>query len=471
MKLQTAIECDATAITLANIDPTICPVLTAGGHALLTIYTAAGTERVIATKCAGSTLTVVRADNAHRWPASACVKLDDLVTDPLPDDGCCDENTLAGLTFGPEFEVTRNGCTMTVRLKATGVVAGDFCGYQVNEFGQVLDIPENWPAACLPVFNPCGPCDDTGTGAGATEAYAVGYSPQAGARVALGGNVQQVIEQIEDAVVLLQDDLATSVEQVMEGTGISITGLTDYPTVSLAATGVAAGTYVGFEVDQYGRVVSYTDPGAAEQTRVVGDAGAISVTADLSGPAPVYTVKAADAGTAQKGVVEITDIAEIQSNSVTDDSTVPNYGGVKAHVTREIGARLPPGLQELATIDSGDWVVVYHTGDGKLYQVSPATLAKNSNPVGGIYDALSGTISASKGVAGVTHTAVGVFRVSFQLGMGSVDYHVAPTVIGLVTAFTVVRIISATVFEVRFFNAAGVAVDPDGFSFSVHTFG
>lgn len=479
MKLQRAIECDATAITLDSVDPTIAPVLTAGGHALLTIYTLEGSEQVIATGAAGATLTVVRRDDARRWPMNACVKLDAVVNLPLPpSEDCCEK--FEGLTFGPEFDVTRGDCTLGVRLKATGVVAGDYCGFRVDAFGRILDIPEDWPASCLPVFNPCGPCDDaTGSGGAASAAYAVHYTAQAGARVATGTNVQTVIEQLEDAVVVLQDDIATSVEEVQQGDGVLVSGLRDYPVVSLAASGVSPGTYAGFAVDRYGRIVAYTDPGAAVHAVVAPASPTVLVTTDLSGAAPLYTIGVIAASTTTPGVVTITKLSEIQDGTVVATSTVPDYSGVTAAITAALKKKLPPDTQTAASVASTDWVPIYNTGTSVYKKVSPDTLAEYVGPNGCYYDVASNVLSREKGVAGVAKMSTGVFRVTLKAAMSSGTYHVSVTVVGGGAAvMTAVRILSATVFEVLCFgiviDTSGatppqvVSVDPPAISLTVH---
>lgn len=197
----------------------------------------------------------------------------------------------------------------------TGVVPGNYGGAEVNAAGQFTYIPPSWPASALPVFPLVGGAGGGGT---ATTASAVSYVPRPGAVYVLATNVQAALDQVDAALVTVEDIARNSGVMTLAlaaSSGLALTGTTTNPVLSLAPTGISAGTYAGFRLNSYGQVISYTAPAPTPLVFTGGNAVTISQ------PTTNTWVFDADAASfSAPGVVQLVNPADTISNSVPPSS-------------------------------------------------------------------------------------------------------------------------------------------------------
>jgi hypothetical protein len=529
MILTHAITSDATRVRVTSLDPLICPALDGAHHARLEIYTAAGKEVVVATECNGTELTVARGyseTEARDWPACACVKLLEIVDQPLcesEEGGCCE--CFDGVTVGTGLVVTRpDPCALHFELAPTGVAAGAYCGMTVNAFGQITSLDPNFPASCLPVFNPCGPCDEGGTGGGATDASQITYTAIAGAPFALGPSVQDAIRQLEVGLAAIPPP--SGVETATAGDGIVIGGTSTDITVSLSPSGVSPGTYAGFTVDQYGRVTNYVAVGGGGGTVTLPNyADTAPINISYNAGTNTYTWSIDDASIGTKGVVQLanptqvtagtaaaddvityqslaliksslqteiaveraridqidldinsmnTHIGDIEAITITGVDGVTGGGDLSANRTLRLDFDNLPGHTILDPIDLAQDKLAYWDESASLHK--SIKLQELADMIGAPRAAAlctsTGTIVAHRNVASVSPGAAGVYTVTLASPMPSVNYIVnamahdaAPGVRSTVDGVLVV-IQSATVFTLHFTNGNGLGT-PVRFSFQV----
>lgn len=533
MILTHSITADATKVRVTSLDPTICSALDGAHHARLEIYTAVGKEIVVATACSGTELTVARGygeTEARDWPSCACVKLLEIVDQPLceAEQGeCC--ACFDGVTVGTGLVVTRpDPCALHFDLKPTGVAAGMYCGMTVNEFGQITSLDPNFPASCLPVFNPCGPCDEGGSGGGSVDASEVTYAPAAAAPFALGPTVQDAIRQVEAAVAAIPP--ASGIETAVAGDGVVIGGTSTDITVSLAASGISPGTYAGFTVDQYGRVTGYTAGGGGGGTVTLPNfADTAPINISYNAGTNTYTWTIDDAGIGAKGVVSLANPTQVTAGTAANDDVISYQSlalvkaGMEADYNNQIAierARIDQIDIDINSMNThiGDLEAITFTGaDGiggggdlsanRTFTLDYDSLAPHTtlDPIDLANDKLSywdksadihksiklqeladmigapraaalctstGTIVAHRNVASVSPGAAGVFNVTLATPMPSVNYHInvtahdpSPGTRGVCDgALAVIQ--SATVFTLHFTNGNGLGA-PTRFSFQV----
>lgn len=134
-----------------------------GKVVFLQIYTAARSEIVVVYETDEGDLVMGRGKDgttAQPWPCDACVCAIRVVDGPICE---CEEDEAASqtcdgpLTFKTEgcLSVAREGNEVTISLKKTGVVAGNYNGLVINECGLISSIAPGWPNAIN--YNPC-PC-------------------------------------------------------------------------------------------------------------------------------------------------------------------------------------------------------------------------------------------------------------------------------------------------------------------------
>lgn len=307
-----------TAIHLSADTAELCAALAAPAHAFATIYTVGKTERVLVTSCgtgadAGKLVVTrgVEGSAARAWPAGACFTIQNIIpggvcSDPSDDQCSFDITSAICLGTGLRWSTPAAG-PPCIELEPTGVVTTSMCGAVVDETGRFTFIPDNWPAVCLPVFDPCCAPSDTG-GSETVSAASVSFSPNGGS--VTSPNVQGAIEQL-DAIVSTLTGGSTGVLSVGAGTGIVLSGTGSAPVVNLSPTGITPNTYAGFTVNAEGRITSYAAPAVAG----VVVAGAAPIVSTFNGGTNTYTVSIGTATVDDLGVVRLVDAGDASSTS------------------------------------------------------------------------------------------------------------------------------------------------------------
>ncbi|MFZ1491148.1 MAG: hypothetical protein WAS51_14515 [Ilumatobacteraceae bacterium] len=441
----------------------LCAKLAANAnHVFLSLYNAAGNETVIATSCSGGKVTVIRGaegTEAKAWNVDNCAT--EIKTEPGPvcenpdvdhDAQCC--ACLNGVDVSSSFTVERGNCSVRISLAATGVAPGEYCGARVNEFGQFTYIPDGWPYNCLPVFDPCGPCEGIDSGcSGDSDAAGVAYIPAAGSCVAIGTNLQTVVQQIDNALCGLMTPDA-GVMQVTQGAGISISGTISNPVVSLSPTGIGPGIYDGFTVNQFGQIISYAVPPAPASIVVAGE-GAISV--DYSAGTKTYTVSIEPATTSICGCVQVADISEAMNfnPSATNAAEV----GTKAATVEDVYQMIQQaglegvefeicGLVELPAIGAATYFAVCD-GDNKRISKEAARRDLGGVVARGHYSDTLVDLVEQVNVAAVSKPNAATVRVQLVNPGIPGSYHVSVTPLEGFVDYYVERI-SDAVFDVHF---------------------
>ena len=304
-------------------------------HVVLDVYTAAGSETIIAHSCAGGAVRITRAAGGTRegsWPAGACVRTVQVVDAPicaLEPDECCPtaQSVFAGLTVCAELDLDLSEPQAPVLcLKPSGVVAGDRCGgrLRVDQYGRITYMAPDFPAACLPVFDPCGCGGGSGGGVALPISAAdVTFSSEAGCLLPTT-SVQNTIATLEATICAMQAGSGGGVVSVLPGAGIAVTGGPSTPVVGLQDT-IAAGTYGGFTVNTHGQIIGYSAP-AGGGPGVVG-AGAVSVTPNASGD---YEVSVQGASETQPGVVQLASVGDLATNTPIPSDRVISWAFLQA---------------------------------------------------------------------------------------------------------------------------------------------
>ncbi len=318
--LQEALSATAKTMRVQGGSVDLCAALAAPAHAFATVYTLNRSERVLVHSCNGDgSVNIVRGaegTTARAWPANACVKITELVPGTVcPDEdsevsGCpvFDPVVSVPLGKGLKWDVT-DASNPRLTLAATGVVPTNMACGEINECGQFVSIPAGWPASCLTPFDPC--CGDSGGGSSPLDACSVPYSPSGGSGAITASTVCGALDQLADLVGGATGDVG--VQSITAGDCIDVSGPASAPTISVAPTGVTAGVYAGFTVNECGQIVSYT-PETASTLQITGTS---PITATLSSGA--YTISVAAATSSALGVVQLADAAEAANASPTVD--------------------------------------------------------------------------------------------------------------------------------------------------------
>lgn len=458
----------------------LCAVLAQPAHAFMSIYSPRGNETVLATKCSGNKVHVLRGmdgTEARSWAACACVS--EIRTEPgtwcddaeHPDNQCCE--CLDGITATDSFSLTYAECGVVIALRPTGVVAGEFCGARVNEFGQFTFIPQGWPYNCLPAFNPCGPCEGAASGCGDSGAGSCGecgYSPRAGACVAVGDTVQVAIEQLDAALCSLQLAQGGGVLAVLEGSGIVISGTASQPVISLEPTGVGAGNYNGFVLNQYGQVVSYSTPPAAPDVVV---AGLAPVSVAYSMGTKTYTVSVDEASSTDLGVVLVADSSE--ATGYTPSSSTAGVVGPKVATIEDVYSMVQQAtlnansasfnidtlVAETGIPNGTSHYLVFYDGAHKKIARDDAVRSLGGAFARGVFSpTIPGLVDSTNVDTAVQISATAVRVTLLAPGIAG-EYHVSVTPKGTVPQAVAWDRISATIFDVHFATAVAA------FSFAV----
>lgn len=468
MRTVAAITAAATAIQLTAVDTQIITTLGNGGHVVLSIYTAEGSETVFGTELSGSTLTIVRSDNAKSFPAQSFVVVTSASTAPLE----ATQELEYALAFANSastdgtLEITKtfapNGMpSMVWKMKPTGVQAGTYGGMQVDQYGRIVAIPTNWPQNALPVFNPAGP--GTVGGGGSSAASSVSYTPLTGTAIITATNVQDALRQAEAAVRAILDASSYDVQSVTAGPGITVTGDPTNPSISLATSALAAGTYAGFTFDQYGRAIAYAAP--------VTDDVAVSATAPLAvsynSLTKTYSLTAASATSVARGVVKITDPAEVTANAVSDPAAVTTYQSVVNYVDRVSKAINLLDAINTTTAPITSLIGVFDAAANAMRKakLNEAAMLGRSGAI------VTGTsLGVNRNVAAVTNTSPGVFQVTLASPLASTNYTVSAVTRNGTIHVPDMTPGSASTFTISWSLVDGTPSNPTAWSFVVEEF-
>ena len=302
-----------TILAITDSLTSLSTYIVSPGHAFATIYTSSKSERVLITNvsgASGSDFIVTRGVAGTvplPWPSGACVCIEEVIAGSVcPDyDGqdttCNPASVFGALTVGKGLVLDQTDPLAPVlSLEATGLVTTNVCGAEFDTCGRLVSAPLNWPATCLPVFDPC--CD-VGSGVPSTvDLCALPFAPQGGG-IVTATNICGAVAQLEDAINAASSGGTGAVATIVAGDCIALGGTATAPTISVAPSGITAGSYAGFAVNECGQITSYT-PVASSGITLVG-AGAISV--GFNNGTQTYTISISPASTADCGCVLLVD--------------------------------------------------------------------------------------------------------------------------------------------------------------------
>lgn len=306
----------------------------AARHVVLEVYTASGSETVVAYGCDGGAVRVTRANGGTTqlsWPVGACVRTVQIIEGALcgteaPTDECCSVSTVwGGLTVCPELELDLSiPSAPRLCLKPSGVVAGDRCGgrLRVDAYGRITSMSADFPQACLPVFDPCACGGSGGSGSGTVSAGDVLFMGGGGCLLT-SGTVQQALLELEGYVCSI-GAASGGVSSVTAGDGIALTGGPSNPIVNLLGVGTA-GTYAGFQVNEFGQITGYMAPPASGLA--LGATLPMHVAQDLSG---TYVITVDAASETAPGVVQLASTGDFVSNVPIPSDRAISWGFLQA---------------------------------------------------------------------------------------------------------------------------------------------
>lgn len=447
-------------------------------HVVLELYTAQGNEQVIAYRCDGGTVTITRANGGTtqtNWPAGTCARTVQIVESPLcgaeddtPVDGdkCnpCNWSPLAGLTVCPALVLdTSTAEAPTLCLTPTGVVAGDYCGMVVNEYGQITELPEDFPASCLPVFDPCA-CGPGSGGSTPTGSDDVTHSPQIGACVVAGPTVQAAINQLETQICGFLNG-AGLVRSVSVCPALTATASQGDVAICLTPVGPGAGIYGTLELNAYGQVLNYVPPsGGGGGGGVLAVSGAAPVTVTPVG-AGAYQIGISSATTTTYGAVTLALASEMLNNTESVDAVV-SWGALQTWWTSTQGYFCSLTPQSGLSLTDATSIYVPICTSGGLRRTS---LSEISAAVGGTIAAgemVSFAPAASYNI--VAASPISTIGWQITLAVASAYYHVNVTTYSTTPYFAVVEKLSGNQFNIRWYDTAGLLVGaPPNFSYTV----
>jgi len=434
----------------------VCTTLGTPSHIFFEVYTAQGSEVVLATACEGGKVVVTRGMSGttpKAWPVGACTKAVSVVagqacgTGATDGDGsncpCPDPADVFGaLQVCDNINLDMSSPSAPkLCLKPTGVNAGSYCNgaIVVNEYGQITSLAPNFPSSCLPVFDFC--CDGGGVGGGITlplDSSQVYYNGPASNHYLMDGTLTDVLDTIDSVLWSLQGNISATSGVLTINTcapasgGLSVTGTPSNPMLCLPTTALAPGVYGGFNVDAYGRITGYSGGGGATAYSF---AATSPLTVNTFGTNVTYAI---DSGSySQFGAVKYTPLSDIVNNSVqpADLDNALSYQGALSLLQREA-----------KTINAGEGLA----GGGQL--ISDVTLALDIN-------------SLPAGVPDITYDKFAFYDASdnvhrsattrdLALGVGS-----AVATLHYTTLFTAIDPASNNIANVGAFGASGYKVD------------
>lgn len=502
--LKYAVSPTDTKIAFASATGTAdaCETLAVPNHIFFEVYTAQGSEVVLATGCADGYVTVTRGMSGttpKSWPVNTCVRVvsinpglacgtGDTDTDaggcPCPDTA----DILSGIQFCENFDVdTSTPGRPTFCLKPTGVVAGSYCNgaFQVNEWGQVTYVAPNFPSSCLPVFDFC--CGGSGSGGGAVslDACDIIYSGNIANHYLQTATLCETLNTI-DSLIFALNGMAAPTYNVTTcaptAGGLEITPIPGGVSVCLPDMALPAGTYGDFTVDAYGRVIGYTDTSVGPYTFTA----VLPLEVNVSGTDIEYSI--VKASYTVGGYVKLTTLSDIIANTVqpVDLDNALSYQGGLSLIQREaksvlVSDGITGGGQLVSDVTIGldfdglavgtpdlnaaaDYFAFYDGANAEHKKIEASALALVLGAPSAFlhYNPLAGIIT-QRNIATVTTSGSGAqsYTVTMSTPRPNMSYHVSVSPSSTTfTSFSVHRI-STSVFIVDF------AVAPDEVTFIV----
>ncbi len=477
-----AIRPDDSLIDVDALDSGIQAAIDAGGYAIVMIATAFGTETIVVRGYDGTNLSVLR-DNPQAWPAFSSIATVSTSNTPLqPDNDNADiRGTLEAISAeGPlTVEMAAPGLapTLRVRLQVSGVAPGVYGGLTVDQWGRITAIDPQFPRNSLPVWNPfagAGGGGGGGGGGGADDASEVAYTPAVGATVVTSGNLQGAVQQLEAAVVNLQLSATDDVNGVLQGNGISITGASTLPQISLATSGISPGTYAGFQIDVYGRVIGYS----AVAANFPAFAGTAPISVSYSADSNTYSFTVSAASSAVPGVVKISDHAQTANDTVSDPSTVPDFQGVKSYVEFKLNAEQINNRSAGTTATPVTAVAEFYNPNAARVEKGTLQEIASWSRTAGMFVTGTQSLASARNVQSFVRNTAGSYTFNCTNALPTANYHVNAAVVGSPTPggattplIYVTRPVSQTQFIIEWYlPATGALTDPPQFSFSVEPF-
>ena len=398
----------------------------------LQLRSQSATEVVMAQRCRDGFVEVLRAvdgTQARDWlsgtPVTAIRDEDAGAVATPPCDVCDPPNPWDAAVIGEGLELDRSDPqSPTLRIADTGVAAGDYGGAKINSKGQFTYIPPGWPASALPTFDPCACGPGSGQG-GPVTAGDVGY---VSCWFVGASNVQDAICQLEQWASGLNVD--TGVMEITAGDGVTISGTTNRPTISLAPTGITPGDYGPyglFTVNAFGQVTHFQPQDVPHPD--IEALLPLHATFDASvSPAGKWEFAIDQANYNRFGVVRFVSPADIQNDSVPVDQQdwAMSYEGVLRLVQRELTsvATAEFDISQLPDVTSPspqgtDWLAIYNRTADRHQKVEVndfiALLPTSRLKAMGFYDPASASMGSVVNVANIVKLTDGEFRVDLTV--------------------------------------------------------
>lgn len=149
-----------------------------------------------------------------------------------------------------------------------------------------------------------------------------------------------------------------TVTVVNAGTGITVSGVpTNNPTIGLSSTGVAAGTYEGFQVNAQGQIVA-VPAGFSPISSITTTTSGVTI---ASGGTGIRTINIASGSESTPGLVEFADNAEAVNPAITNRALTPsglklalNSLGNLASDIYSVGSIASPAVTQILQTQSAD---------------------------------------------------------------------------------------------------------------------
>lgn len=312
LKLKHSVTSQATEIAVNEDIAAVCACLNQPSHMIGTIYTISQSEKILIHGCKDGKLLLQRGFEGSKtcaFPSGACIKINEVIAGKVCDSDVLDDSCpdiWARLTVGKGLTLNRDDPdNPLLEIAATGVAAMNMCGAEINTCGQFTYVPPNWPASCLPVFDPCCSPSGGGGGSGSVDACNVSFSPPFGSTILTQDTVCGALEDLQNAIMDAGSG-GQGITSLTAGQCITLGGTSVAPVVSVTSSGVAPGTYNGFTVNQCGQVTGYSEP----IVDPIPMAGVAPITAEyVAGTG--YVVSIAEATIEDCGCVRLADEGDI----------------------------------------------------------------------------------------------------------------------------------------------------------------
>jgi hypothetical protein len=468
---------DATA-TLVRFDPTfqaaLCAQLALPSSVVLTLFNASHNEAVLAIGCVTQGgiqyVQIQRAwsgSSARVWPIDTCVCVGAIILGvvcPDPAKQACCPPPLDGVHAAGCLEIDRTHPEAPViRLPASGVVAGDYCGLTVNACGLVTHIDANWPAACLPAFNPCSNCGSGATHGGGglpttgtPTAGAIPYSPRVGAVYALGSNLQDSLDQLDAG---LAHCCGSTVATISAGLGLSLSGSPTNPTISHSTSALPAGNYGGFATDAYGHLTSYTPPPLVLPQQHVSSSSALSISYNSGSDS--YTYSLAYASQSSPGIVQLATASAVTTGILGPEAITLDT--IQAAVNKWAPAVTPFSVCALTAapvMGEFDGIAICNGAVDK--KITKADLSREIGVfAAGRYDNSTSAIAASRNITSIAVVSPGRYRVLVDTSAFTMPVHFAVVVTfndQVAIRWASYKLVTANSFDVFIYDATDVLV-------------